>query len=77
MQVIERQPRRILRKPAVKALIGISADSTLYDLMAAGMFPRPINIGPRAVGWIESEIEDWISARMAARHSVDADGGSS
>jgi len=65
-------PHRILRKPAVKARIGISADSTLYDLMAAGRFPRPISLGARAVGWVESEVEAWIEARMAERDSAAA-----
>jgi prophage regulatory protein len=63
-------PRHILRKPAVKARIGIGADSTLYDLMAAGRFPRPINIGARAVGWIESEVEAWITDRMLERDAI-------
>lgn len=76
MQATERQHRRILRKPAVKALIGVAADSTLYDLMAAGRFPRPINIGPRAVGWIASEIDDWIRDRMAARDTSQSPIGS-
>lgn len=62
--------RRVLRKPAVKARTGISADSTLYDLMAAGHFPRPINLGPRAVGWIESEVDAWIESRMAERDAA-------
>lgn len=63
-------PQRVLRKPAVKARIGISADSTLYDLMAAGHFPRPINLGARAVGWIESEVDAWIETRMALRDNA-------
>lgn len=62
--------QRVLRKPAVKARIGISADSTLYDLMAAGQFPRPINLGARAVGWIESEVDAWIETRMAERDYI-------
>lgn len=65
--------RRVLRKPAVKARIGISADSTLYDLMASGHFPRPINLGARAVGWIESEVDAWIESRMADRDAQRAE----
>jgi len=70
MPAINCNSRRILRKPAVKALIGVAADSTLYDLMAAGRFPRPINIGARAVGWVESEVYDWIESRMAERENA-------
>lgn len=62
--------QRVLRKPAVKERIGINADSTLYDLMATGHFPRPINLGARAVGWIESEVDAWIETRMAERDNT-------
>ena len=35
--------------------------------MQNGDFPKPINLGPRAVGWIESEIEEWLIDRIAQR----------
>lgn len=47
------------------AMTGLSC-STIYDLMAKGQFPRPVRIGVRAVGWVESEIADWIASRIAA-----------
>ena len=73
MQSKTTAPHRVMRKPAVKARVGISADSTLYDLMSRG-FPRPINLGARSVGWIESEIESWIETRMAERNANRAGG---
>jgi len=33
-------------------------------MLADGKFPEPVNIGPRAVGWIESEIDEWIAERI-------------
>ncbi|GGE41418.1 helix-turn-helix transcriptional regulator [Actibacterium pelagium] len=51
---------RILRRPEVEARIGLSR-STLYKMMSDGDFPRPIRLGKRAVGWRESDIEDWQS----------------
>ena len=33
--------------------------------MAQGQFPRPINIGRRAVAWPLSVIDEWIEARKA------------
>lgn len=56
-------PEKIIRLKAVKARCGLSR-STLYNRMATGEFPRPIALGPRSVGWIESEIDAWISARI-------------
>ncbi|GGG52598.1 hypothetical protein GCM10010964_44670 [Caldovatus sediminis] len=39
---------------------------------AAGEFPRRVTLGPRAVGWLESEINQWIAKRAAERDDVEA-----
>lgn len=54
----------ILRLPDVKARTGLSR-STIYLRVSQGTFPTPINLGPRAVGWIETEIEDWLLRQIA------------
>ncbi len=59
----------ILRLPVVKARTGLSR-STIYLRLSQGEFPKPISLGPRAVGWIESEITDWIAARIAASRKL-------
>lgn len=53
---------RILRRPDVEGLVGLSR-STIYSMMAASEFPKPIQIGRRAVGWPESSIQEWIASR--------------
>jgi prophage regulatory protein len=54
----------ILRLPAVKARTGLSR-STIYLRVSEGTFPLPVKLGgPRAVGWIESEIEAWLSRQV-------------
>ena len=50
----------ILRLPAVKARTGLSR-STIYLRIAQGTFPKPVSLGGRAVGWPESEIDDWVA----------------
>jgi len=50
---------RILRRPQVEERTGLSR-STLYLRMKSGKFPRPVNLGGRAVGWLESKVESWI-----------------
>jgi prophage regulatory protein len=57
--------RSVVRLPQVKAQTGLSR-STIYQLMADGNFPKSIALGPRAVGWLASDIDDWIDARIAA-----------
>ena len=49
----------ILRLPNVKSRTGLSR-STIYLRVKAGTFPAPISLGTRAVGWIESEIQQWL-----------------
>jgi prophage regulatory protein len=52
----------ILRRKQVEVRTGLSR-STIYARIAEGSFPRPIDLGGgRAVGWIESEINEWLQA---------------
>ena len=60
------QSPQIVKRPEVEAATGLSR-SSLYRLAAAGQFPRPIQLGPRAVGWLQSEISAWIEQRTAER----------
>ncbi|WP_376697239.1 helix-turn-helix transcriptional regulator [Wenzhouxiangella sp. EGI_FJ10305] len=55
----------ILRLPHVKARTGLSR-STIYLRIAEGTFPKPISLGGRAVGWIESEVDDWLEQQIEA-----------
>ena len=53
----------ILRLPAVKVRVGLSR-SAIYLAVSRAEFPRPVQLGARAVGWLESEIEEWIRDRV-------------
>jgi prophage regulatory protein len=53
----------ILRLPAVRARVGLSR-STIYQRISDGTFPKPVNLGARAVGWLEDEISLWLAARI-------------
>ncbi|WP_417799028.1 helix-turn-helix transcriptional regulator [Terasakiella pusilla] len=32
----------------------------MYRLMQRGDFPRPVQMGPRAVGWYRHEVDEWL-----------------
>lgn len=53
----------ILRLPIVMARTGLSR-STIYLRISQGEFPKSINLGARAVGWLESEIDSWLSHKV-------------
>ena len=53
----------ILRLPAVKQRTGLSR-STIYLRISEDSFPKPVSLGGRAVGWIESEINSWLEQQI-------------
>jgi prophage regulatory protein len=53
---------KYLRRPAVSQRYGVPA-STLYDWIAKGQFPRPEQLGPRVVAWVEADLDAWDRAR--------------
>ena len=61
---------KILRLPEVKDRTGLSR-STVYLRISEGRFPTPVSLGGRAVGWLESEIEQWIQDRIEASRADD------
>jgi prophage regulatory protein len=61
-QKIQQEPT-ILRRRYVEQRTGLSR-STLYQYMKDGAFPKPVQLGLRAVGWLESDISKWIAARV-------------
>lgn len=52
----------ILRLPQVKIRTGISR-SSIYLAIKQGTFPSPIQLSIRSVGWLESDISNWINQR--------------
>ncbi|ADL54762.1 helix-turn-helix transcriptional regulator [Gallionella capsiferriformans] len=60
----------IKRLKAVQALTGL-ARSTIYLRIKDGLWPRPISLGGRAVGWPENEISTINVARVAGKSDQD------
>ena len=59
-------PTRILRLPEVINRVGLKRAS-IYQYISIGAFPRSVSLGPRAVGWIEREIDVWLAERIQMR----------
>lgn len=65
---------RIIRLSEVLSNTGL-ARSALYKYVADGAFPKPVSLGDRAVGWVESEVQDWVLARIEERDRGDGFSG--
>jgi prophage regulatory protein len=66
---VEGETMKIIRFDEVMAKTGLK-HSALYNLMAQGSFPKPVPLGLKARGWLESEVNDWIANRVAERDST-------
>lgn len=58
---------RVMKLNEVINTTGLSR-SSIYAYMAKGGFPKPIQLGPRAVAWVEDEVQGWLQVRLDARH---------
>ncbi len=54
---------RILRLPEVKDMTGLST-STIWRKEKEGSFPKRISLGPRSIGWLLKEVEEWIKSLL-------------
>jgi len=54
---------QILRLQQVKQVVGLGRTS-IYQMMGTGHFPRPVSLGPRAIGWRHGDIKAWLLSRQ-------------
>lgn len=67
--ILSASTKQIIRPSDVIKKIGLSR-SSLYKHMAAGTFPQSIALGERAIGFLSSDIDDWIDSRIASSKIV-------
>ena len=60
---------RIIRVKEVARKTGFAVSTVWWKVKNEPDFPRPAKIGLNSTGWVESEIDDWIKARLAARRN--------
>ena len=58
--------KRILSKRQVKELF-LYSPQHIARLERAGLFPKRVPLGPNRVGWVESEVREWLETRLALR----------
>lgn len=57
---------RFIRLPELRSIVGCSRD-TIFRSIKSGSFPAPTRLGARAIGWLESEIRDWMAKAKETR----------
>jgi len=60
-------PTVILRMASVRRMTTLGR-STIYRLMSLKLFPSAIKLGPRAVGWRLTDIDQWLEERPDSSH---------
>lgn len=58
---------QILRIQAVMAETGHRSHASIYSAIHAGLWTRPVSIGPRSVGWPADEVNAINAARIAGK----------
>jgi prophage regulatory protein len=64
-------PIRIVRLPQVIEATGLGK-TKIYELQSQRLFPMRIQITAHMVGWVEEEIQAWLTRRIAARPCLPA-----
>ena len=60
---------RILSKRELRELV-LYSPQHITRLEKAGQFPKRIKLGQARVGWIESEVLDWLQERIDSRDEL-------
>ena len=62
---------QILKVKEVSKEVNISVPQ-IYRLAKLGEFPKPLKLGKRSSGWLQSEIEQWIQEKVDARKVINS-----
>jgi Predicted transcriptional regulator len=66
-------PDRIITYPELKPERGIGFSRVhIRRLWKAGTFPKPVQVSAHRIGWLASELDQWLANRVASRVGGDA-----
>ena len=57
---------KFLRLPQVIDRTGYRK-TAIFERIQQGDFPQPVKLGPRAIGWLDTEVEEWMRVRLRIR----------
>jgi len=60
--------KRLVSKKELRTVCGIPyTPQHIQRLETAGKFPKRVQLGPNRVAWLLSEVDEWVSERIAMR----------
>ena len=61
-------PRKLVKYSELKSVYGITFSRRhLARLEHEKKFPKRVQLGVNRVGWVETEIDEWLAEKLAAR----------
>ncbi|WP_186100875.1 helix-turn-helix transcriptional regulator [Burkholderia gladioli] len=57
---------KVLRLIGVLDTVGVKK-TTLYRWIREGTFPAPVQLGTRSVGWLATDVQQWVESRQSTR----------
>ena len=57
---------RYISLPEVRMVAGNKSRTTIWRWCRLGLFPKPRKIGPNTIGWLESEVDEWVESHRNA-----------
>ena len=64
---------KLLKLYEVAELLSV-CKSQVYNLVKQGYLPKPIKIGKRGSGWLQSDIDSWFKSKIEQRDEEVANG---
>lgn len=59
------ESNRLIRRKEVQAKTGLGT-SSIYAMMKQGKFPQSLKLSERRVAWLESDVDQWVTERIAS-----------
>lgn len=60
---------KVLSKQQVREKV-LYSPAHIARLEAAGQFPKRVRLGTARVGWLETEVDDWLRQRIRERDAT-------
>jgi len=57
---------RFMPLPEVQKIAGDKSRTTIWRWCRDGNFPKPHQIGPNSIAWLETEVMEWIEQKTSA-----------